>query len=128
MRIEPLPSLRRRIVLTPLIDVIFLLLLFFMLSSSFQKFTRVEIAAATAGATAAGRTPDILIRLEAADRVAINGRSVALAEAAARLEALKQAGAKDVAVRAGSEAEVQALVGMLERLKSFGFEAVTVVP
>ena len=35
--------------MTSLIDVIFLLLLFFMLSSTFSKFTEVEIAAAAGG-------------------------------------------------------------------------------
>ena len=33
------PARRRRLPLTPLIDVIFLLLLFFMLSSTFTRFS-----------------------------------------------------------------------------------------
>ncbi|WP_179381012.1 biopolymer transporter ExbD [Jannaschia marina] len=47
-------SLRRRALsLTPLVDVIFLLLLFFMLTSTFSRYGEVEIAAATGGAGAA---------------------------------------------------------------------------
>ena len=39
--------------MTSLIDVIFLLLLFFMLTSTFSKFAEIELAAATSGAGAA---------------------------------------------------------------------------
>jgi biopolymer transport protein ExbD len=48
MRVEPLPKKHRAISLTPLVDVIFLLLLFFMLSSTFTQFGQVEIGAPAA--------------------------------------------------------------------------------
>jgi len=44
---RPIP--RKRLSMTPLIDVIFLLLLFFMLSSTFTRFAEVEIGATQAG-------------------------------------------------------------------------------
>ncbi len=47
---------RRRLTMTSLIDVIFLLLLFFMLSSTFSRFAEVELS--TAGAGGAG-TSDV---------------------------------------------------------------------
>ena len=40
---------RRTLSITPLIDVIFLLLLFFMLASTFSKFSEMDIAAAGPG-------------------------------------------------------------------------------
>ena len=40
---------RRRLSMTSLIDVIFLLLLFFMLSSTFSRFAEVELSSASAG-------------------------------------------------------------------------------
>lgn len=40
---------RRRLSMTSLIDVIFLLLLFFMLSSTFSRFAEVELSTASAG-------------------------------------------------------------------------------
>lgn len=58
---------RRALSMTSLIDVIFLLLLFFMLSSTFSKFSEIELAGVGAqGAGAAGQsiflqvTPDSL--------------------------------------------------------------------
>ena len=58
--------------MTPLVDVIFLLLLFFMLSSTFSKFAEVELSAASGGGATAGEAP-IFVQLFA-DRMTVNGR------------------------------------------------------
>ena len=57
--------------MTPLIDVIFLLLLFFMLSSTFSKFAEIELSAASAGTTA--DTPPLFLQLYP-DRLTLNGQ------------------------------------------------------
>lgn len=44
-----LPTRRRRISLTPLIDVVFILLLFFMLSSNFMQWRRIDLPIPTQG-------------------------------------------------------------------------------
>ncbi|CUH39283.1 Biopolymer transport protein ExbD/TolR [Jannaschia seosinensis] len=67
---------RRRLSLTSLIDVIFLLLLFFMLTSSFSRFAEVELSAATEGAGASERPP-LFLRL-GADDISLNGQSLSL--------------------------------------------------
>ena len=76
---------RRRASITSLIDVIFLLLLFFMLASSFSKFSEVEIASTTA---AAGKTSDnpILILTVGTDTLLLDGKAVPLSHLAYRLE------------------------------------------
>ena len=51
---------RRTLSITSLIDVIFLLLLFFMLASTFSKFSEVDIAAAAPGGEAPAEKPDVL--------------------------------------------------------------------
>lgn len=53
---------RRRASITSLIDVIFLLLLFFMLASTFSKFSELDISAAVAGDGPA--TPPRVLDLE----------------------------------------------------------------
>ncbi|MBO6867115.1 MAG: biopolymer transporter ExbD [Thalassococcus sp.] len=52
--------LRRRLSMTSLIDVIFLLLLFFMLSSTFSRFAEVELAASGSGQASQPITPAFL--------------------------------------------------------------------
>lgn len=54
---------RRAISLTPLIDVIFLLLLFFMLSSTFTRFAELPLQNATTGAEPT-ETPPLFLRVE----------------------------------------------------------------
>ena len=69
--------------MTSLIDVIFLLLLFFMLTSTFSKFAEVDLTAAGASAGAASDRPPLFLRL-APEALSLNGNTLAfdtLAEA-----------------------------------------------
>ena len=68
---------RRKLSLTSLIDVIFLLLLFFMLSSTFSQFSEVELATAGAGRTTAPDTRPVFVQLRA-DSLRVNAREVGL--------------------------------------------------
>lgn len=71
---------RRRkspISLTSLVDVIFLLLLFFMLSSTFSKFAEVELSVASGGGAATDAAP-IFVQLFP-DRLTVNGAAQTLA-------------------------------------------------
>ncbi len=67
----------RRLSMTSLIDVIFLLLLFFMLSSTFSRFAEVEISAANAGGAASSDTKASFLQL-GADTLRFNGQDIAL--------------------------------------------------
>ena len=68
---------KRSLSLTSLIDVIFLLLLFFMLTSTFSKFAEIPLSAALAGNTDQRTTPPIFLQLFP-DRVTVNGEAAAL--------------------------------------------------
>ena len=64
--------------MTSLIDVIFLLLLFFMLSSTFSRFSEVEISAASGGASAApSDSRPTFLRL-GEESLSLNGQDVSL--------------------------------------------------
>lgn len=63
---------RRRLSMTSLIDVIFLLLLFFMLTSTFSKFSEVELAANAGTGAMAQTTPPVFLRL-GQDSLSVNG-------------------------------------------------------
>ncbi|WP_421904444.1 biopolymer transporter ExbD [Mameliella sp.] len=65
---------RRKLSMTSLIDVIFLLLLFFMLSSTFSRFAEVELAAGGAGNGDASGLRPVFLRL-APDGLSLNGTS-----------------------------------------------------
>lgn len=82
----------RRISLTSLIDVIFLLLLFFMLTSTFSRYSEVPLTAATSGAQSTTSEPPLFARL-GPDSVQINTRVVTLDVVPILLQADRPVGA-----------------------------------
>ncbi|MEB8386454.1 biopolymer transporter ExbD [Rhodobacteraceae bacterium KMM 6894] len=68
---------RRRLSMTSLIDVIFLLLLFFMLSSTFSRFAEVDLSTATAGTAGNNDAPVSFLQL-GEDTLRVNGDDVSL--------------------------------------------------
>ncbi len=76
------PRSKARIGLTPLIDVVFILLLFFMLTSTFVERTAVDVSTPSTAPSAADPTDILRIRLDGAG-LQVNGAPVpveALAE------------------------------------------------
>lgn len=105
------PFVRRRVSLTPLIDVIFLLLLFFMLSSTFAKFGEIELSSATAGTAEQGADVERVFVQLGAERLVLNGASVTFDELAAKIES------GQVLVSLDDDANAQRLVDLLVRLR-----------
>ncbi|MCW1932033.1 ExbD/TolR family protein [Pararhodobacter zhoushanensis] len=77
------PVRRANLSLTSLIDVIFLLLLFFMLTSTFTKLGELELSAGTPGGSAT--EPPLFVQL-APESLAVNTEPVALDALRARLD------------------------------------------
>jgi len=116
MRIEFATQRRRPLPLTSLIDVIFLLLLFFMLSSTFTRFAEVEVAGGRASSTVAAAQPDILIRIE--DGIwTINGRDFPEADAISELKRLQDNGASKAVLLVRGDMTSQTMVSALERVR-----------
>lgn len=79
MRIEARPRPKLRLSLTPIIDVVFLLLLFFMLASTFSRFSHVEVALGGKAAKPADtEAPMILLAVKEPGKFSVNGEAVAL--------------------------------------------------
>ncbi len=77
---------RRSVSLTPLIDVIFLLLLFFMLSSTFSKHGEIELRQAAAGGAPSEPPLELSFVQLGADRLTLNGAPVSLEDLRTRPE------------------------------------------
>ncbi|MCR8546706.1 biopolymer transporter ExbD [Salipiger sp. P9] len=78
--------------MTSLIDVIFLLLLFFMLTSTFTRFSEVELAAAGSGAAPAPSERPLFLQL-GPETARLNSAEVALEGLADALAAQRGDGA-----------------------------------
>lgn len=74
MQLDALRRPRRALSMTSLIDVIFLLLLFFMLSSTFTRYASVDLGPSGSASGGSGSAPTLLISLRA-DGVLVNGHA-----------------------------------------------------
>ncbi|MDF3415100.1 biopolymer transporter ExbD [Sulfitobacter sp. M57] len=111
--------------MTSLIDVIFLLLLFFMLTSTFSKFAEVELSAAGAGAVASPDAPPLFMQL-GADDVRLNGDPVAL-DALGLSPLAKAEQGTTLLVSLGTEVDSQRLTDLLVALRRLPALRVTVL-
>lgn len=99
--------------MTSLIDVIFLLLLFFMLSSTFTRFAEIPLTGASAGqGAAAPDTSPLFLRL-GEDSVELNGQVHALETLIARIDSLDSPEGQKLLVAPQDGVTAQRLVDLL---------------
>ncbi|TVQ92882.1 MAG: biopolymer transporter ExbD [Chromatiaceae bacterium] len=122
MRLElPRRRSRRLVSLTPLIDVVFILLLFFLLASSFQRWQGLNLAGTGSAGAADEPPPALLVRIQADGALDLNGEPVGLDELAATLR--RQLGRRPdlaVIVEPAATVTLQPLVAVLEQLAAAG--------
>jgi biopolymer transport protein ExbD len=120
--------------LIPFIDVLLVILIFLMVTTTYSKFTALQITLPTADAEKAVEQPfEINVAVDAQGRYALDNRQVAARDAAALAEELKSAagkrpqGSKDpvVIINADAMAAHQSVINVLEAARIAGLERVT---
>ncbi|MGF1503026.1 MAG: ExbD/TolR family protein [Paracoccaceae bacterium] len=119
------PTRRRRIGLTPLIDIVFLILVFFMLAARFgiDRVIPLDTAGSTGG-TYAGAPRLVTV---SRDGLALNGQPMAFSTLVETLRPLMPRSDAPVVIRARPEADLQALVDVLDGLRASGFPTLVLV-
>ncbi len=130
MRFHDAAPPRRRLSLTPLIDVVFLLLVFFMLSSSFIHWRRVDLQAGVESAHAEPQSTEerwVTVRVNGCGDagVTLDGKPVALDAIGQRLSGfdLDHTHAR---VIVEDETALMCLVGVLDALEEAKVTSATV--
>lgn len=126
-RLRHNPRRRAKVSLTPLIDVVFILLVFFMLASSFQSWRHIPLdAPARAGTTAAGDgPPTALLRLTSGGDFALNGAEIARADLRERLAAFaRRTEPPRLLVAPGDAVAIQETVAALDLATAAGLQDV----
>ena len=127
-RSAPLPCLanrppRRRalVSLTPLIDVVFILLVFFMLASSFLDWRAIDLAPPGEGADpAATRSAAMLIDITR-DGLRLGGQPVERAALLVRVQQrLAEKADQPVVLRPAAGVSLQQVITLLDRLSDIG--------
>ncbi len=121
------PRPRRRPALTPMIDVVFLLLVFFMLASRFgvERTLDLTLGGGTSGADWSG--PPRLVDVGDGGTVSLNGQTVALDDLAGALQPLMDQPSDPVVLRP-KEGDLSALTQVIEALRGAGLSNLVLVP
>ncbi|PQO21814.1 biopolymer transporter ExbD [Rhodobacteraceae bacterium WD3A24] len=120
------PARRRKIGLTPMIDVVFLLLVFFMLAARFGLEGTLPVALPAAGEPTQWRGPPRLVEV-GRETVRLNGVLADTAGLAAALAPLMEAPTDPVLIRAGEGVTLQRLITVMERLRGAGLTGLALI-
>lgn len=123
LALDPAPP-RRRPSLTPMIDVVFLLVVFFMLAARFGLDAALPLAAAGGAADYTG--PPRLVEVTPAS-LRLNGTPVAEADLAAALAPLMDAPADLIVLRPDEGADTERIVAVIEILRAAGLATLALV-
>lgn len=123
------PARRRSIMnLTPLIDVVFLLLVFFMLASTFLKFGTIGLQTEGGGAGVAGAMDTVaLVHVGAGGSYRVDGRPVDVDALASALEEVVRGGKSQAVIVVREDAQTRDLAAGLAVVRRAAFKVVRVV-
>jgi len=114
----------RRPNLMPMIDVVFLLLIFFMLASSFERDVAIQVNTGGGNSTLSG--PPRLIDI-APDNLRLNGHVVSFENMATALDEVVSNRTDAIVLRPRDGADLQRLVDVMSALGEQGFSALVLL-
>jgi biopolymer transport protein ExbD len=128
MRIKRPARKKNRISLTPLIDVVFLLLVFFMLASTLMHYSGIDIAGGRSGAAAQADVRNlVIVRVKGNSNIDVNGKPITLDGLIRELTSLACEEGLKVAVKPVDGAIVQDVVDVIEKADINGVREVLII-
>ncbi|MDC1119916.1 biopolymer transporter ExbD [Gammaproteobacteria bacterium] len=116
--------------LTPLIDIVFLLLIFFMVTTSFSRETRLLVSLPEASGSAENAAETIEVLVDREGGYAINGRRLVNAEVGSLVRGLELESGGDVSLLvvlvADAEVQHQSVVSAMEAIGRAGFTSLSI--
>jgi biopolymer transport protein ExbD len=114
---------RPKLSIAPLIDVVFLLLIFFMLTSSFIQRSAIDLSIPSNKTQAAPSGDPLVVDIGLSGRLALNGLEISLPQLTTELSARADGNlTRTVTVRSKSAVPVQDLVSVMDRIRATGFK------
>ena len=105
-------KVKKRLALTSLIDIIFLLLLFLMLTSTFSKFSEIELSVATTASKNKVSEKILFLRISAA-RIDLNSGEVEMNSLAKSIKGFTQNAKASLVISMDQDVTSQRLVDIL---------------
>ncbi len=112
---------------TPLLDIVFIMLIFFIVTSTFVKEPGVEINRPEAATATERKLASILVAITAENEIWINKDQYELDEVRLAVEALKRENPKGTAaIQVDAEAESRYLVEVANQIRAAGVDEIAV--
>lgn len=113
--------------LTPLIDMVFILLIFFLVTTSFIRESSVEIQRPKAESANPEQSAAIIIAISADEQIWLNNESTDIRLLRARLNEMRLSSAgRSAVILADAQASTGLLVNVMDQLRLAGFENISV--
>ena len=107
--------------IAPLIDIVFLLLVFFMLTSTFLVSEAIELKLPESKTSVASNVTPIVVRLDKTGKVALNGEDIALARLRQAITPLlAESPGTGITLKSDARADVQTLLEVMDEIRAAG--------
>jgi len=107
--------------IAPLIDIVFLLLVFFMLTSTFLVPEAIELELPESSSASVTETMPIVVLLDKTGRLALNGEAIGLDQLRMTIEPLlKQDAESAITLKSDAHTEVQQLLKVMDEIRAAG--------
>lgn len=112
--------------ITPMLDVVFIMLIFFIVTASFVKESGIEVNRPEASTSQAKPRASILVGIDASDQIWINKRQVQTSQVRANIERLHAENPQGtVVIQADELARTKVLVAVMDAARAAGVKDVS---
>ena len=113
--------------LTPMLDVVFIMLIFFIVTTSFIKETGIDVNRPSAKSTQSKAHANILIAIKNNDEIWIDKRMVDIRSVRANIERLKASNANNsVVIQSDEASKTGTLVKVMDQIRLAGIFAISI--
>jgi len=113
--------------ITPMLDIVFIMLIFFIVTTSFTKETGAVITKPVAGRAVALRSGTILVGIRSNDEIWMSKRKIELREVRQMVEQAKSENPKgSVVIVADKESSIGMVTQVMDQVKLAGVEGVSI--
>ena len=116
---------RARVDMSPLIDIVFLLLIFFAVTTTFLEQSAMELELPESSTSEASESTKIIVEVAAGGEIRLQGEVVTAEQLEARIGELSAEDRQRVTVRADSSIELGLAVQVIDALRNGGAEGIS---
>jgi len=116
---------RARVDMSPLIDIVFLLLIFFAVTTTFLEQSAMDLELPESSTSQATESTRIVVEVAASGEIRLQGETVTAEQLEARVGELSEEDRKRITVRADSSIELGLAVRVIDALRNGGAEGIS---